>query len=349
MTTLYPPGYVVLAESHPAGSPLPASVLSRITSVTASMSELVHKVAMICPLNVKRLLATNMEVHAMVPVPDQHWARVLAVLTLSEQQRKDLLGARERFLAKFETVVQERTALVSALSQQAIPRYRVYADICSSSLAAHEAGDRLRANLQREHNINMEFVVFVFRGVLDLLQIAKAAVHSYPYYPDVLAMSNVLHAQTAGGGGGATGGSSTPQPSVSGGAPPASQAQQQQQQQQQQLMSALQQQQQQQLQQMQQQQHQQQQMQQQMQLQQLSPQAQQQMQQQQQMQFGGSGGILAGTASGGMCTPATASPGMYGMGSGGGGMMGMGGGAYGGGMYGGGGTPSMMDSGMMDG
>jgi hypothetical protein len=47
----------------------------------------------------------------------------------------------------------------------------VYADICSSSLAAHEAVDRMRVNLQREHNVNMEFVVFVFKGVLDLLQV----------------------------------------------------------------------------------------------------------------------------------------------------------------------------------
>ncbi|GLI60214.1 hypothetical protein VaNZ11_002283 [Volvox africanus] len=187
--------YVVLAENIPPGQPVPAPVLSRITSITASMSELVHKVAMISPLNVKRLLATNMDLHAMVPVPESHWARVLLVLGLSERQRRDLLGARERFLSKFEAIVQERTALMGNLTQQAIPRSRVFADICSASLTAHEAADRLRANLQREHNINMEFVVFVFKGVLEMLQIAKAAVHSYPYYPDVLAMSNVLHAQ----------------------------------------------------------------------------------------------------------------------------------------------------------
>ncbi|EFJ47992.1 hypothetical protein VOLCADRAFT_91555 [Volvox carteri f. nagariensis] len=162
--------YVVLAENHPPGQALPPQVVARITSVTASMSELVHKVAMISPLNVKRLLATNMEVHAMVPVPETHWARVLLALGLSERQRKDLLGARERFLTKFEAVLQERAALISSLSQQAIPRSRVYADICSASLAAHEAADRLRGNLQREHNINMEFVVFVFKGVMDLLQ-----------------------------------------------------------------------------------------------------------------------------------------------------------------------------------
>ncbi|GFR42821.1 hypothetical protein Agub_g3777, partial [Astrephomene gubernaculifera] len=191
--------YVVLAENAPPSgggcSSLPASLLCRITPLTASMMELVHKVAMISPLNVKRLLATNMELHAMVPVPEPHWARVLMVLGLSEQQRRELLGARERFLGKFEAVMQERATLVASLAQQAVPRSRVYADICSSSLAAHEATDRLRANLQREHNVNMEFVVYVLRGVLDLMQIAKAAVHSYPYYPDVLAMSNVLFAQ----------------------------------------------------------------------------------------------------------------------------------------------------------
>ncbi len=50
---------------------------------------------------------------------------------------------------------------------------RVYTEICAASLASHDAADRLRANLQREHNVNMEFVVFVFKGVLDLVQVGR--------------------------------------------------------------------------------------------------------------------------------------------------------------------------------
>ncbi|GIM06892.1 hypothetical protein Vretimale_11149 [Volvox reticuliferus] len=133
--------YVVLAENTAPGQPVPAPVLSRITSVTASMSELVHKVAMISPLNVKRLLATNMELHAMVPVPESHWARVLLVLGLSERQRRDLLGARDRFLSKFEAVVQERTALINNLTQQAIPRSRWVGGCAGVNLELGQATD----------------------------------------------------------------------------------------------------------------------------------------------------------------------------------------------------------------
>eukprot|EP00198_Chlamydomonas_reinhardtii_P007378 XP_001696714.1 predicted protein [Chlamydomonas reinhardtii] len=170
------------------------SNLQEAAKLTAAMSELVHKVAMISPLAAKRLLATNMELHAMAAGPGTRFTAE-AIRAMSAE---DVIEAWKENLKELSRYV-ERVGLVNGLSQQAIPRSRVYADICASSLAAHEAADRLRANLQREHNINMEFVVFVFKGVLDLLQVATAAVHSYPYYPDVLAMANVLHAQQGGG------------------------------------------------------------------------------------------------------------------------------------------------------
>lgn len=44
-------------------------------------------------------------------MPESHWGRVLMALQLSDPQRKDLLGARERYLTKFETVMQARAGL----------------------------------------------------------------------------------------------------------------------------------------------------------------------------------------------------------------------------------------------
>lgn len=52
----YLPRYVVLVESAPAGAPVPPGVLQRITTVTASMAELVHKVGMWVGVKTVRLL-----------------------------------------------------------------------------------------------------------------------------------------------------------------------------------------------------------------------------------------------------------------------------------------------------
>ncbi len=61
---------------------------------SASQSHAVYQLGRLAPPGVQ------------VPVPESHWARVLMALQLSDPQRKDLLGARERYLTKFETVMQ---------------------------------------------------------------------------------------------------------------------------------------------------------------------------------------------------------------------------------------------------
>lgn len=58
----------LILQSDTAAVADPGTV-ARITTISAVMSELVHKAAMINPLHVKRLLCTNMETNAQAPVP----------------------------------------------------------------------------------------------------------------------------------------------------------------------------------------------------------------------------------------------------------------------------------------
>lgn len=76
---------------------------------------------------------------------------------------------------------------------RAQPQQLCHVDILQASLHSLEALDKLKENIVKEHNSHMEFVVFMFKSVMGVLQTARAMVASYPYYPDPLAISNIVY------------------------------------------------------------------------------------------------------------------------------------------------------------
>ena len=48
----------------------------------------------------------------------------------------------------------------------------------AASLAGHDLVTKLSANLTQEHNVNMEFTVFMYKNVVDLLQVRGEGAHA---------------------------------------------------------------------------------------------------------------------------------------------------------------------------
>lgn len=77
--------------------------------------------------------------------------------------------------------------------QRTQPHHLCHVDILQASLHTLEALEKLKENIVKEHNIHMEFIIFMFKTVMGRLMTARAMIASYPYYPDPLAISNVLY------------------------------------------------------------------------------------------------------------------------------------------------------------
>lgn len=61
-----------------------------------------------------------------------------------------------------------------------------------AALQSYSVQEALSTNVLHEHNCYMEFGIFCFKKVLTLLQNARCWVHSYPFYPDRMAMANLI-------------------------------------------------------------------------------------------------------------------------------------------------------------
>lgn len=70
-----------------------------------------ERVAMYKPKLIKQLMCHNCETKASAVLDDDHWKRVVSNLHMSEQQRNELLKARQRFLVAIGDVLADRMVI----------------------------------------------------------------------------------------------------------------------------------------------------------------------------------------------------------------------------------------------
>lgn len=165
--------------------------LSQIKALVSDCGALCTRVAMYAPTHIKRLLSTNLETKLPAVYVEEHWQQVVRGLYLNERQRADIVDARQRFVAGMSAIFIERSKIRALLGNDQPPAM-AHALITSASLAAHEALDRLKENLRAEHNLHMDFVVFMFKNTMNPLQLAKSFVISYPFFPDPMAIATII-------------------------------------------------------------------------------------------------------------------------------------------------------------
>eukprot|EP00803_Ostreobium_quekettii_P004860 evm.model.scf_1030EXC.2 EVM.evm.TU.scf_1030EXC.2 scf_1030EXC:10030-17223(+) len=181
----------------------------RILQLVSEMGELCCKTATLCPVNMKKLLMGSFESPGTQPSLEdreleKRWDEVLKTVSLTGKQEDMVLELRSAFLLRMKTLWQQR-AILNRRFQECVGFIETRdlsgtqssgtQSTCSASLKVAEIVEELRDSLHRETQYHYDFISSFFQNVVDDMQAAHLCVQSYPYYPDILVISNILAAE----------------------------------------------------------------------------------------------------------------------------------------------------------
>ncbi|KAK9808256.1 hypothetical protein WJX73_004087 [Symbiochloris irregularis] len=178
-------------------SPAPsmrAATSERITQVQSEACIFMMRFSLYNPINSRQWMASNMEEPAGAHMHEEsgswhdRWRDVANVLQLSPRQKAFITRLRQVHQQSMGQILHDR-GLARMLVNTAMPRHigMHHTSICH--LQAHEAIQQLRSSLWQEHILLLDFMSHIYREVFRPEQVALCFVHSYPYVPDVMAMS----------------------------------------------------------------------------------------------------------------------------------------------------------------
>ncbi|KAK9827424.1 hypothetical protein WJX74_001101 [Apatococcus lobatus] len=138
--------------------------------------------------------------------PEQHpteelWRHVYEQMGLEPQQEEDLLMARRHYLQKLGTIVEKRRHLNLMLPQclnGSLPDHPHLSDVARNYLSTSDAMDKLHRSLGTEQALLVQAMATTFQRAITPRQTAVQIVSSYPWYPDILAIVDVVAAGIPG-------------------------------------------------------------------------------------------------------------------------------------------------------
>ncbi|KAL0038895.1 hypothetical protein WJX77_000929 [Trebouxia sp. C0004] len=130
--------------------------------------------------------------------PKHLWQTVTDRLELRSEQKQEMANLRKHFLQSLNECHEAREGICSGLQQGTQKIQTAYTTIdtdaqayIASMLELHHESKQLRENLRKQHRIWMDFYATIFR-LWDARQTCCAAVHSFPRFPDLLAISSCV-------------------------------------------------------------------------------------------------------------------------------------------------------------
>eukprot|EP01025_Chloroclados_australasicus_P038055 TRINITY_DN3896_c0_g1_i5.p1 TRINITY_DN3896_c0_g1~~TRINITY_DN3896_c0_g1_i5.p1 ORF type:complete len:369 (+),score=38.72 TRINITY_DN3896_c0_g1_i5:893-1999(+) len=117
---------------------------------------------------------------------------IIKVLQLDREQILNLVQLRELFLERWKELQKEIEDLVNVPINQAIDMANIQGCREISQLGLNFQNNVSKANqvFAKEHQLQVELYARIFKNILNLQQVAKFAVWSYPFFPDVLALAS---------------------------------------------------------------------------------------------------------------------------------------------------------------
>ncbi|GMH43217.1 hypothetical protein BSKO_11139 [Bryopsis sp. KO-2023] len=168
----------------------------RLEGVLKEIGELLCKASSLCPSSMKKLVSGSCE--GEVPKDQQKmdklWRGLLDALTLSETQEVLLMSLRDTFVGKMKDIAEERSGLNRKIQECSGGSHDLSSTIetCQKSIELTSVMERLRDTIHREHLCHADFIGGFFRNILRKEQRARIYVQSYPFYPDVLYIANLV-------------------------------------------------------------------------------------------------------------------------------------------------------------
>lgn len=159
-----PPGYV------------PGSPLARIYSLVNKYVGAIKHIHLLNPSAVDTLIGVNLQTGGAQSMACGFWRNVVEQLQFTPTQVEDLCAMHELFMHHVSGVLSERADLQARLGRT------------DCLVAEMEITRRISANITKELALRLLLHSFAYDRVFTPLQLARAAVHSFPLFPDVYAM-----------------------------------------------------------------------------------------------------------------------------------------------------------------
>lgn len=125
----------------------------------------------------------------MVPEP-AHWAVVVRTLDLTQEQVRDLLGVYELYQRLMRGVLEERAQINAHMAKGLQPDPRATKQLTVSPEC--EVMKALLRNVRKEKSTHLLMRGFLLGQSCSNTQFARAAVYSYPFFPDSTAIVTAL-------------------------------------------------------------------------------------------------------------------------------------------------------------
>ncbi|GLC44379.1 hypothetical protein PLESTB_000476000 [Pleodorina starrii] len=166
-------------------NPADEAAACRMKQVTAEISRLCRHMSLLAPDTMLAVMQTHLETSTELTTPEPgFWSQVLQSLRLTEEQLRELRAVYELFSGIMRRILAERRAVQAQLSAglQAEPRPPLVAQQQVPPEA--EVLPSLERNMRKEGAAHLLVRAFMFGRVLSIVQMCRAAVHSYPYFPN---------------------------------------------------------------------------------------------------------------------------------------------------------------------
>lgn len=128
----------------------------------------------------------------------EHWQQVTDMLDLEAGQTRDMLNLHMRFLQTLQDNREMRRNICLGLQQGTDKVKKLHAVVATeaqkyvaSMFEVHSEVQQLRDNLREQHRVWTDFYSTV-NGVFSPVQYCRLVVHSFPMWPDILAICTCL-------------------------------------------------------------------------------------------------------------------------------------------------------------
>lgn len=188
-------GMLMNHESDPDNQ----DIRQQLKVAVSELGEICLNCATLSPTSMCTLVSTG-DTAFTLPVDSDEvqafWKNVLTSLKMTPHQERLLLERRSRFLQDLETIWKKRTLLSNRLQSLVMSKEDVFKSnvwSCRSHSGVMQVFEELRDTCLNDCQFHTDFIASFFQLVLDDLQTARVFVESFPYYPDVLQIANLVY------------------------------------------------------------------------------------------------------------------------------------------------------------
>ncbi|GBF90314.1 hypothetical protein Rsub_02420 [Raphidocelis subcapitata] len=173
----------------PPGTPVDGAV-ARIHGLVGTYLTVIKHVMLLNPTAAYPLYGINLDTGLPQPTPDSYWRNVVAQLALTPAQVQDFLAIHELYAYHANRVLAERAVLQMRLGSAGPAASPTLTHMLNTTVAM-QTTEALAANMKKEHALKLLLECFCYGRVLTPVQLARAAVFSYPLLPDITTMVSV--------------------------------------------------------------------------------------------------------------------------------------------------------------